>query len=202
MCLLCNMNISTLEYIQEAIPNITIDMRYAGKYNFTGDVVYKFGEKAALQKEALDMLKIAQIFLINLYPELSLVVWDAARPEYAQYYLWEWVKDTPNHIYIADPAEGSLHTYGMAVDVTLCDSAGELLDMGTPFDHFGRQSHPEYEPILLQDNSLSHHQLANRLLLRYIMVHAGFIPIPHEWWHFNASTLEQAKSRYSKIVRV
>ncbi len=194
--------ITTLVKIKEALPSIIIDMRYATIRNFTGDMVYIHGEEAVLQQEGIEKLRIAQVFLKHIMPDLSLVVWDAARPEYAQYYLWEQVKETPNSIYIANPKEGSLHTYGMAVDITLCDSVGRLLDMGTEFDHFGRISHPEFEPQLLQEGQLSHQQLANRLLLRYVMVHSGFIPIPHEWWHFNVSSLEYAKATYGKILEL
>jgi D-alanyl-D-alanine dipeptidase len=193
------MNIK-LPKIKDAIPGIVVDMKYATTDNFTGKIVYSHQEEAVLQQEGINKLRIAQSFLQNMKPELSLVVWDAARPEYAQYYLWEQVKDTPNSIYIANPEEGSLHTYGMAVDITICDRDMINLDMGTAFDHFGEMSHPEYEELLIQDGKLTHYQLANRLLLRYVMVQAGFTPIPHEWWHFNVSSLEVAKAKYKKII--
>lgn len=193
---------ANLTKINEALPEIFIDMKYATTSNFTGKIVYRQQEEAVLQQEGIDKLRIAQIFLQRMMPELSLVVWDAARPEYAQYYLWEQVMNTPNSIYIANPEEGSLHTYGMAIDITLSNREGLLLDMGTDFDHFGRLSHPEFEVQLIQEGSLTHQQLANRLLLRYVMVHSGFTPIPHEWWHFNVSSLEVAKAKYKKIIDI
>ena len=191
---------NTLIPIKEHIPDIHIDMRYSTTDNFTNHIVYKDFASALLQSIAVDMLMQAHHTLKNIHPSYTFLIWDAARPSYAQQILWDYVKDTPNAIYIANPSLGSLHNYGMAVDLTIVNHRFEPLDMGTPFDYFGAISHPEHEPSLLQSGDLSHEQLSNRLLLRYCMVQAGFIPIPQEWWHFNACKLEDAIDNYDIIA--
>ena len=72
----------------------------------------------------------------------------------------------------------SSHTRGSTVDLTLIDAAtGKELDMGSPFDWFGEESHPDYRCRLYQ-------QSANRLVLRNAMLRHGFQGIDSEWWHF------------------
>jgi D-alanyl-D-alanine dipeptidase len=91
----------------------------------------------------------------------------------------------------------SLHNYGAAVDVTLADSLGQPLDMGTPFDHFGRAAGTRDEQALIEQGLLNRQQVQNRRLLQQVMRHAGFRSISGEWWHFNACSLQEAKRRYT-----
>ena len=76
-------------------------------------------------------------------------------------------------------AAKSGHSRGSTVDLTLFDMAhGREVDMGGPFDYFGDLSHPDYT------QGLSPEQLANRRLLRELMLSENFRPLSSEWWHF------------------
>ena len=75
-------------------------------------------------------------------PELSLKVYDAARPMHIQQKMWNVVAGTPKNIYVSNPKNGGgLHNYGMAVDLTLCDAKGDTLSMGTKIDYLGKLAH-------------------------------------------------------------
>ncbi|XLM23276.1 D-alanyl-D-alanine dipeptidase, partial [Chromobacterium piscinae] len=67
---------------------------------------------------------------------------DALRPGRVQRVLWDIVKDTPQRVYVADPARGSIHSFGMAVDLTVEDGQGRELDLGTGFDDFTERAQP------------------------------------------------------------
>ena len=86
----------------------------------------------------------------------------------------------PDPRYVANPysSTGSYHNRGGAVDITLVDIQGNELDMGTPFDHFGKESH-------FDNKNLPEKVIANRILLREGMEMAGFNGIRTEWWHFS-----------------
>jgi D-alanyl-D-alanine dipeptidase len=71
--------------------------------------------------------------------------------------------------------------------------------MGVPFDFFGEESQPKFEIQLMAKNKLSLKSIENRLLLRYVMASAGFLPISNEWWHFNCATDSIVRERY-KII--
>ncbi|WP_019102941.1 M15 family metallopeptidase [Chromobacterium haemolyticum] len=120
-------------------------------------------------------------------PGFQLRVFDALRPGRVQRVLWDIVKDTPQRIYVADPARGSIHSFGMAVDLSVEDDGGRELNMGTGFDDFTELAQPQRESELQRTGRLSEAQLANRLLLRHCMSQAGFSGIATEWWHFEAA---------------
>jgi D-alanyl-D-alanine dipeptidase len=84
----------------------------------------------------------------------------------------------PNPKYVANPKYGSVHNRGAAVDITLVDSLGNELDMGTAFDHFGIEAGHAY-------TDLSKNVLDNRILLKNGMIKHGLNPINSEWWHYN-----------------
>jgi D-alanyl-D-alanine dipeptidase len=98
--------------------------------------------------------------------------------------------------YVAHPDKTGLHNYGMAVDLTIADTLQIPLDMGTPFDYFGRKAGINHEDSLLAMGLLTRQHLHNRHILRNVMRQAGFHPIEGEWWHFNACSLSEAKARY------
>jgi D-alanyl-D-alanine dipeptidase len=108
------------------------------------------------------------------------------------------VEHTKYHAYVAHPSRTGLHNYGMAVDLTICKAGSVPLDMGTPFDFFGKAAGINRENELVAQGILTKQQVDNRLLLRRIMTEAGFIPIRGEWWHFNAMPLNTAR----KTVKV
>jgi D-alanyl-D-alanine dipeptidase len=178
---------------------IGVELKYATSDNFTGKVLYEDLESAYLQPDAAMMLAGAQRYLQAIRPGLHLLVYDAARPLSVQQIMWNSMKDKAYRNYVARPDKTGLHNYGAAVDLTLADSTFEPLDMGTPFDYFGRAAGTGNEPELMEQGLLTRQQYRNRQLLRQVMHHAGFRSIGGEWWHFNACTLNEAKQRYQLI---
>ena len=83
------------------------------------------------------------------------------------------------------------------VMVTLMAERGVERDMGTPLDSFPEPAQPRHEERFFASGELTKSQLENRHLLRNMMEQAGFTSIPHEWWHYNATTFAEAKAKYS-----
>ncbi|MCJ7487022.1 MAG: M15 family metallopeptidase [Candidatus Aminicenantes bacterium] len=178
---------------------IRVDLKYSTTDNFLGLDVYGALEKCFLQKEAARKLAAAQDLLTSLKPGWHLLIFDGARPRRIQVRMWEIVKDTPQREYVANPANGSIHNYGAAVDLTILKGDGHELDMGTPFDYFGDLAQPRLEEEFLKQGKLSEEQVGNRRLLRKVMNDAGFRPISVEWWHFDAFPREEVKKRFAII---
>lgn len=186
--------------IQKMDPSIFVSLMYAHADNFTGTDLYGDLHEAYLHPLAANALLKAQKRLKKLRPDLSLKVMDAARPMSIQQKMWDKLKRTPYKNYVSNPAHGGgLHNYGLAVDITLCNSKGEMLDMGTQVDYFGAAAHIDHEAQLVRQKRISNRALANRLLLRQVMGYAGFKPLRTEWWHFNLQTRAQAK-KYFKVI--
>lgn len=185
--------------IQRLDSTIQVDLKYATTDNFTKSVLYDGLERAYLHPEAAAKLVKAQAILNDISPELSLLVYDAARPVSVQRKMYDKVKNTPLHAYVANPDRTGLHNYGMAVDLTICNKQGNPLDMGTPFDFFGRAAGINMEAELVKEGKLTPAQVNNRKLLRKVMTEAGFLTIRGEWWHFNAVSLHVARSKYQLI---
>lgn len=181
------------------IPGIAIDLKYAGTDNVVGKNLYGTFNRAFLHKEAAEKLRQAARILTNEKPGWKIVVYDALRPHRVQKLLWEQVKKTRWEKYIADPAEGSMHNYGMAVDISLLDENGRAVDMGTKFDSFTRKAQPILEDKLLAAGKLTERQVDNRRLLRRIMTQAEFYTVPVEWWHFNAFPRSRVRRMYRMI---
>ena len=190
---------SNLVNISSIDSSILIDLKYATTDNFTGMTLYDGFDGACLQPDVVLMLAEAGSYLKTLHSGLRLLVYDAVRPLSVQQKMWDRVKDTPYHSYVAHPDRLSLHNFGAAVDLTLADSLGNPLDMGAPFDHFGRAAAIRDEEGLIREGILTRPQVQNRQLLRQVMRHAGFRTVSGEWWHFNACSLQEAKERYTLI---
>jgi D-alanyl-D-alanine dipeptidase len=185
--------------VQAVCPEIRVDLKYSGTDNFVRQDVYGDLDKCFLQKEAAAKLAAAQKKLTEIKPGWRLLVFDGARPRRIQAQFFAIVKGTPQQQYVADPARGSIHNYGAAVDLTIVDAAGREVDMGTPFDFFGDLAQPRLESEFLAQGKLAREQLDNRLLLRKVMTSAGFLPISNEWWHFDAFPPQEVRARY-KII--
>ncbi len=179
--------------------SIRVVLRYASDNNFTGQVLYESSQYAYLQPDVAQMLAKASKLLQEKYPKYRLLVLDAARPLSVQQTMWNMVKGTPNNIYVANPAKTGLHNYGAAVDVTITNDLGIELDMGTAYDFFGEEAQPAKEKAMLKQGRLTQEQLDNRQILRNVMNQAGFITYGREWWHFNACSLSEAKTKYKVI---
>lgn len=178
---------------------IRVDLKYATIDNFTKEVLYDDLTEAYLHPIAAQKLTKAQQLLKEIDPDLSLLVYDAGRPMSVQKKMYKVVQNTPYKEYVADPTKTGMHNYGMAVDLTICDSHGLALDMGTPFDFFGKAAGINNEEQLVNEGLLTREQIANRKLLRKVMTEAGFITIRGEWWHFNAGSRTEAKSN-TKLI--
>lgn len=182
--------------------SIKVDIRYGSTRNFMRIDFYEGFNKCYLQQEVAEMLVNAQQRLKRIDPDLTLLVWDAARPQSVQEKMWKAVKPPPGMFkgfFVSNPRKGSLHNFGCAVDVTIVHNDGTLLDMGTDFDHFGPEAYPVEEIKMLKNAKLTQQQVTNRHLLRSVMYGAGFWNIQTEWWHFNAMRREVASRRYSMI---
>ncbi len=153
-------------------PAIDIDLRYATPDNITGQTIYHHAI-AFLHKDALAALLAAAE--LAAAQGLRLRVLDAYRPSAAQWRLWAAL---PNPMYVADPRTGSMHTRGVAVDLTLCAADGTPLDMGTEFDEMTAQSCHGCTEISAAAQRHRQHLLK-------LMTAAGWEHHPFEWWHYN-----------------
>lgn len=148
------------------------DMRYASDNNFLKTAVYDCDKcylRLATVKSLIEASERAK------KAELKIKIFDCYRPLDVQKKMFLIV---PNPKYVANPAIGSIHNRGGAVDLTLVDSKDTELNMGTDFDHFGPESAHKFRKLPKQ-------VLKNRKILRQIMEDAGFTSLPSEWWHYN-----------------
>ena len=178
--------------VTEVIPDVILEIRYYSTYNFVGARVDGYERPLALMtRQAADSLKaVSDELKAHGY---RLKIWDTYRPQRAvnQFIRWaEDIQDTAMKVIFYPMVDKSLlfeqgyiyarssHSRGSTVDLTLVEErTGKELDMGSPFDWFGEESHPNYRCRLYM-------QSYNRLLLRDAMVRHGFAGIDSEWWHF------------------
>lgn len=179
--------------------SIQVKLIYATGDNFMKKNMYGNLSKCYLLKEAAINLSKSQKELQKQFPGFSLLVTDGARPYHIQQYMWDSVKLSVEERYkfLSSPTNGSVHNYGAAVDVTIIDTQGDELDMGTPIDHFSELSYPILEQRFLKQGKLTQAQINNRQLLRKVMQVGGYINIPTEWWHFNAWLRKQVVKQYA-----
>ena len=178
--------------ITDVVPDAILEIRYYSTYNFVGTRIDGYEQPIALlTKQAADSLKLASDELRKHGYRLK--IWDSYRPQRAVNHFIRWAEDlsdtTMKHIFYPMVDKSLLfeqnyimarsgHSRGSTVDLTLVDEqTGKELDMGSAFDWFGNESHPDYM-------DLTSTQLANRLVLRHAMLSHGFKPIDSEWWHF------------------
>ncbi|MFZ4479964.1 MAG: M15 family metallopeptidase [Rhodoferax sp.] len=181
------------------IDGIRVELRYASVNNFVGRDLYGELDCSWLHREAAAGLEKAVACLQSLRPGCRLLVLDALRPHRVQQTLWQWLAGTGLQQYLADPARGSIHSFGMAVDVTLLDPDDRELDMGTGFDDLTLLSHPQHEKKHLAEGLLGERQVLNRQALRQAMLQSGFLGIPTEWWHFDFGDRAMVRQSYLRI---
>lgn len=184
----------------QSIAGIAIDLRYATADNFVGRDLYSPLDCGFLHNDAAAALELAVAWLAGRRPDVTLLVLDALRPQRVQEQLWLALQGTDLLRYIADPARGSIHSFGMALDVTLLDAQGCELDMGTGFDDLTEWSHPALEQTLLARGELGGQQVENRQWLRNAMLHAGFQGINSEWWHFDCGDRLLVRRDYARVL--
>ncbi|MBU2444415.1 MAG: M15 family metallopeptidase [Bacteroidetes bacterium] len=163
----------SLVWLHDIDSTILTEVRYATPNNFTGQILYK-SDKVYLRKVVAESLSNAHKSLMRNYA-LRIKVFDGYRPLSIQKKMWEVM---PDDRYVADPAKGSRHNRGAAVDLTLVDVTGREIDMGTPYDDFTEKSHIDYK-------KLSKNALTYRAILRSTMEKFGFEAMSSEWWHFD-----------------
>ena len=183
-----------------SIDGIQVELRYASRNNFVGRDLYSPLDCAWLHRDAAAALATTANWLNAERSDLKLLVLDALRPQRVQEQLWAALQGTELLGYLADPVRGSIHSFGMAVDITLVDRHGNELDMGTPFDDLSERSHPALEEKLLASGELTVPQLDNRRLLRAAMQHGGWAGINSEWWHFDCGDRNRVRTEYTRIL--
>jgi D-alanyl-D-alanine dipeptidase len=181
------------------LAGVRLDLRYAGTRNFAGRKLYGTLDCAWLRCEAAEGLEAAAAWLAVRHPGWRLLVLDALRPQRVQEAIWRDIAGTPAAPYFADPALGSIHSYGMAVDLTLLDPQGGEADMGTGFDAMTEASHPALHAELLARGVLSAAQVQRRDWLREALAQGGFSGIDNEWWHFNHGDPERVRRELPRV---
>ena len=151
--------------------SVDLDIKYATEDNITGQPIYQ-EPLCYLRAEAEEKLKLAIELARSI--DMRLTIFDGYRPPAAQEKLWQ---ACPNPDYIVPPEIGSNHTRAIAVDLTLANAKGHILDMGTDFDDMSERSHHG-------NTSISAQAQYNRYLLRGLMASAGWSSLPTEWWHY------------------
>jgi len=151
--------------------DVVIALAYATAQNLTGKPVYRQA-RCYLHAEAEPKLFRAVALARPL--GLRLKLFDAFRPSEAQWLLWN---ACPDPEFLADPRRGSPHSRGVAIDLTLIDTAGAELEMGTPFDAFTPLSHHA-------NTEIPPPAQRNRFLLLGLMSAAGWDFYANEWWHY------------------
>ena len=186
--------------VQSIDNSINVDLVNSNsRKNYFRENFYSGLTKAYLRKEVAIKLSKAQRILKSKYPEYSLQILDAARPRSVSQKMYDKMKGTKFERYVANPKKGSMHNYGIAVDITIVDNNGNELDMGfNPFNKNKLQLYWMYAKKKL-GKKLSQNQKANRKLLNSVMVQAGFYPLSFEWWHFNGLKKEVARKKYQII---
>ena len=189
--------------VQLVNPNIRVDVKYASLDNFMGVQLYDSISKIYLNKDVALRLSLCQNYLDSICPGYSLLVYDGVRPLQVQTEMWNALDSIPVYRrgkFVSNPARGSVHNYGAAVDLSIVDSLGNILDMGAGYDDFREIAFPSLESHFLKTGELTAEQWENRKLLRKVMRKEGFRNIPSEWWHFNAYSRVTSSRKYKRIL--
>lgn len=165
-------NDTTFVNLKNYSKDFVYDMKYATSDNFLKAKVYDCAECFLRLKTVEALIEANNSFMKMGY---KIKLFDCYRPLDIQKKMW---KIVPNPSYVADPSKGSIHNRGGAVDITLIDSNGNELNMGTSFDFFGVEASHNYQ-------NLSQQIKDNRELLKKVMIEKGFNSFDSEWWHYN-----------------
>ncbi len=154
---------------------IKLDIRYATADNFVGKPVYPEA-RAFLQRPAAE--GVVRVHQLLKKEGLGLVIYDGYRPWSITKLFWEVVREDQKK-FVADPAQGSKHNRGCAVDLGIYDlNTGKAVPMPSGFDEFTERASPDYKGGADEER-------ANREKLRHLMEAEGFTVNPNEWWHFD-----------------
>lgn len=192
----------TLVQVNQFNKAIYWDLKYATSDNFMHRILYDTLQRVYVQKSVAKRLAKCQKLLSSIDSSLHLLVYDGLRPLSVQWEMWEALDTIPvaeRGKFVSNPANGSVHNYGAAVDITICQSNRKPLDMGAGYDDIRKIAYPSLEAQFLANGELTPQHIANRNLLRKIMRSQGFINIPSEWWHFNAYPRVVVKQKYAIV---
>ena len=199
--------------ITDVVPDVILEIRYYGTYNFVGSRIDGYEEPTALlTRQAADSLKAVSDDVMRQGYRLK--IYDAYRPQKGVDHFVRWAEDIADTLmkpYFYPDLDKSVlfpqeyiclksgHTRGSTVDLTLFDMATEKeLDMGDTFDWFGPESHPDFcgnpetgeytgdnsKSTAEPKRSITAEQFEHRMILRRAMLAHGFKPLDTEWWHF------------------
>jgi len=166
--------------LKDLSADFVYELKYATPDNFLKQAVYDCGECYLRKSTAEALVKANEAFKQLGY---RIKLFDCYRPLSVQKKMW---KILPGTHYVANPAKGSKHNRGAAVDLTLVDAQGKELNMGTPFDFFGKEAHHTY-------TEHSKEVLENRKLLKETLDKYNFKSIYSEWWHYEYRPEMQSK---------
>ncbi|MDG1136423.1 MAG: M15 family metallopeptidase [Bacteroidales bacterium] len=159
--------------IEEYVPGIKLDIKYASPNNLIGERIYPVSKAIVRRPLAESLYKIQKS--LNNYG-LGLVIFDGYRPYGATVRVYELYKDTN---FIASPWQGSHHNRGASVDVSLIDlEYGQEIQMPTGYENYSEASHINYQ-------NLPKNVLDNREILISEMQNNGFKVNPKKWWNFD-----------------
>lgn len=170
-----NMKYTDFVNVQWYIPDVQVELRYAGSNNFTGETIYNYHDAYLRYGTVCKLMEVCKELAEQ---GLYLKIWDAFRPVSAQFKLWE---TFPDSRYVANPNRGfSAHSRGNALDVTLVDAYGNELPMPSEFDDFTDAANRDYKLC-------SEEERKNAKILEAAMEKHGFHGYWGEWWHFSDS---------------
>ena len=193
----------TLVSVDHFNKNILWELKYASTDNFMHRVLYDTLKKPYVQIDIARRLARSQEYLTGRNQEYHLLVYDGLRPLSVQWEMWNALDTVPfleRVKFVSNPKNGSVHNYGAAVDLTICNSKRKPLDMGAGYDDMRKVAYPSLESEFLASGEITLQQIDNRKLLRRALKSQGFSNIPTEWWHFNAFPRPVVKSKYQLVV--
>lgn len=171
---------STFVNLKDYSSDFVYDMKYATEDNFLKAKVYDCSECFLRLKTVIALVNANEKFIKKGF---RIKIFDCYRPLDIQKRMWTIVS---NPEYVADPAKGSIHNRGGAIDITLVDLNGKELDMGTTFDFFGPEAGHYFD-------NLPDEVKKNRAFLKKIMKKSNFISFDSEWWHYNLKNASKEK---------
>jgi D-alanyl-D-alanine dipeptidase len=161
--------------ITEKDHGVKLDVRYSRTDNFIGQKVYPCPKVFLLEHVAFDLLSVHHEVGARGF---GLLLFDGYRPWNVTKLFWD-VSDVDTRRFLADPADGSAHNRGCAVDLGLFDlSTGSPVAMPSDFDEMNEKAYRDYQ-------GGDPRCLFHRDLLRKSMESHRFSGIPNEWWHYN-----------------
>lgn len=198
--------------------SILVELKYSTTDNFVGVDMYGDLERAYLEREFAQKVVLAQSILKREHPNLTLLIYDAARPISAQRAMRRCVECSELESFVADGTRGGRHNYGVAVDLTIATEYGTPLDMGAEFDEFSEASSVKGSPDTSDKSSrtidvyrgyitelanrgiITYEAARNRILLVEVMCEAGLYPYRKEWWHYeDIMPMSSVRSKYQLL---